>query len=253
MLYRLYINKSSAAMNSAPAVGIVNVAVSTNSEREWKGNEAAHFMEEFDARAVKDQIEGELGDKCKVKVCYPPKEYEQKEFLFIAISVYTIIHTVAPLKNSRIRLHIAVLSSIPRKAVKTTSIIIPPPVPANPVPKPMVRPKSREIEVLSALRRDHHVHVALEDDCGVRLQALGGRPAGTGAISISGSVSSWSFLRCWLNNIPMGAVVPAFLPRSMRQMARRPNARRQAQPVFHPPRPRGKGIRRQILNREQTE
>ena len=157
------------------------------------------------------------------------------------ISVFTIIHTVAPLKNSRIRLHTAVLSSIPRKAVKTTSIIIPPPVPANPVPKPMVRPKSREIEVLSALRRDHHVHVALEDDCGVRLQSLGGRPAGTGAISISGSVSSWSFLRCWLNNVPVGAVVPAFLPRSMRQMARRPNARRQAQPVFHPPRPRGKG------------
>ena len=34
---------------------------------------------------------------------------------------------------------------MPRNAVKTTSIIIPPPVPTKPVPKPMVRPKNREI------------------------------------------------------------------------------------------------------------
>lgn len=39
----------------------------------------------------------------------------------------------------------AVLSSMPRKAVNTTSIIMPPPVPTKPVPKPMVRPKNREI------------------------------------------------------------------------------------------------------------
>lgn len=39
----------------------------------------------------------------------------------------------------------AVLSSMPRKAVNTTSIIMPPPGPTKPVPKPMVRPKNSEI------------------------------------------------------------------------------------------------------------
>ena len=37
--------------------------------------------------------------------------------------------------------------SMPRKAVKTTNIIIPPPEPTKPVPKPMVRPKNSEIRV----------------------------------------------------------------------------------------------------------
>ena len=41
----------------------------------------------------------------------------------------------------------AVLSSIPRNAVNTTSIIMPPPVPTKPVPKPMVSPKNREITI----------------------------------------------------------------------------------------------------------
>ena len=39
----------------------------------------------------------------------------------------------------------AVLRSMPRKTVKTTSIIMPPPVPTKPVPKPMVSPKNREV------------------------------------------------------------------------------------------------------------
>ena len=41
----------------------------------------------------------------------------------------------------------AAFSSMPKKAVNTTSIIIPPPEPTNPVPKPMVRPKNREIAI----------------------------------------------------------------------------------------------------------
>ena len=95
MLYRLFVYKSSAATGTAPAVGIVNVAVSTNSEHEWKGNDAAHFMEHFDAAGVKNKIEDELGDKCKVKICFPPREYEQKEYLYIATS-YARIREVLP-------------------------------------------------------------------------------------------------------------------------------------------------------------
>ena len=38
-------------------------------------------------------------------------------------------------------------NSIPRKTVKTTSIIIPPPVPTNPVPNPIVIPKNRETAI----------------------------------------------------------------------------------------------------------
>ena len=86
MLYRLFVYNSSAATGTAPAIGMVNAAVSTNSEHEWKGNEAAHFMEHFDATGIKNKIEDELGNKCKVRICFPPKEYEQKEYLFIATS-----------------------------------------------------------------------------------------------------------------------------------------------------------------------
>ena len=95
MLYRLFIYKSTAATGTAPAVGCVNIAVSTNSSREWSGNEAAHFMDHFDYLSVKAQIEKELGEKCKVTVRFPPKEYEQKEFLYIATS-YEMARKVLP-------------------------------------------------------------------------------------------------------------------------------------------------------------
>ena len=39
----------------------------------------------------------------------------------------------------------AVLSSMPRKAVKTMSIIMPPPVPTNPVPNPIGIPQKSEM------------------------------------------------------------------------------------------------------------
>ena len=42
MLYRLFVYKSSAATGTAPAVGIVNVAVSTNSEHERKRRSPFH-------------------------------------------------------------------------------------------------------------------------------------------------------------------------------------------------------------------
>lgn len=41
----------------------------------------------------------------------------------------------------------AVLRSYPSIAVKTISIIMPPPEPKNPVPNPMVRPKKRETAI----------------------------------------------------------------------------------------------------------
>ena len=39
----------------------------------------------------------------------------------------------------------AVFKFIPRKKVNTINIIIPPPVPTKPVPKPIVKPKKREM------------------------------------------------------------------------------------------------------------
>ena len=41
----------------------------------------------------------------------------------------------------------AVLRSYPSIAVKTMSIIIPPPEPKNPVPKPMVKPKNSDTRI----------------------------------------------------------------------------------------------------------
>ena len=95
MRYRLYIYKSNAITGSAPAVKIVNRAVSDPSAREWNVNGAAHCMEHFDAEGIKNRIETELGDKCRVKVCFPPITYEQKEFLSISTS-YDRITEVLP-------------------------------------------------------------------------------------------------------------------------------------------------------------
>ena len=95
MLYRLYIHKSKAAADSALAVQIVNGAISTDSVREWKDNGAADSMEYFNADAVKEQIEKELGDKCRVKICFPPQEYEQKPYLYVTTS-YTRVREVLP-------------------------------------------------------------------------------------------------------------------------------------------------------------
>ena len=81
MLYRLYIHKSTAATGSAPAIYSVNAAISTNSEREWKGNCAADYMDHFNAAEIKSLIQNELGDKCKVMICYPPRKYKQKEYI----------------------------------------------------------------------------------------------------------------------------------------------------------------------------
>lgn len=111
MLYRIYLYSSSAATGSAPAIGIVNAAVSTNSEKQWNGNEATHFMNSFDADAVICQIETELTDpitnkcKCHPMVKYPPKKYDQIGYIFIATSyakaaeVLPRVHAIAAENN----------------------------------------------------------------------------------------------------------------------------------------------------------
>ncbi len=102
---------SNAATGSAPAIGIVNAAVSTNAERQWKGNSATNFMKSFDVDSVARQIESELTDpktkrcKCKPIVKYPPKEYEQIGYIFVATSyakaaeVLPRVHAIATENN----------------------------------------------------------------------------------------------------------------------------------------------------------
>ena len=95
MLYRMFIYKSTASTETALAVQIVNLAVSRNSEFQWSGNEAAHFMDHFDAESVRNEIEEKLGSKCKATVCLPPKKWEKKEYLFIRTS-YRLAREVLP-------------------------------------------------------------------------------------------------------------------------------------------------------------
>lgn len=95
MIYRTYIYGSTAATGTAPAIGCVNSAICTESETEWKDNDAAEFMESFDHTKIKAQIESEIGDRCKVIVKYPPKKFEQKGYLYIATS-YEQISSVLP-------------------------------------------------------------------------------------------------------------------------------------------------------------
>lgn len=84
MRYRLYIYKSNAATGSASALDIVNAAVSDSYESAWREYEvkATDYMEHFDAEGIKNRIDTELGDKCRIKIC----TYAQKEYLYISTS-----------------------------------------------------------------------------------------------------------------------------------------------------------------------
>ena len=59
-------NKTSATTAKAPAIGICNLAVSTNSENIWKHEEAGNFMCSFDAQNVAKELEDQLGNKCRI-------------------------------------------------------------------------------------------------------------------------------------------------------------------------------------------
>ncbi len=103
MLYRLFLYKTTAAVASAPAIGIVNDALSTNSEREWNGNGAADFLEYFDTASIVRIIEAELTDsdsdrcKCKASTRFPPKKYKQVPFIYVATSYKNAIEVLPKL------------------------------------------------------------------------------------------------------------------------------------------------------------
>ena len=66
MRYQVYIYKSTATTANAPAIGMCNNAVSTNSTYAWKENEAAHFMDNFDTAAISERIQVLVGDRCHI-------------------------------------------------------------------------------------------------------------------------------------------------------------------------------------------
>lgn len=107
MLYRLFLYKTAGATSDAPCLLNINRAISTNSEREWKGNQAANSMEHFPAEKIAKRITMELTDentkvcKCKIKINYSPKPYKQIEYIYVATSflkakeVLPKLHTIA--------------------------------------------------------------------------------------------------------------------------------------------------------------
>jgi len=96
MLYRIFIYKSAAATGSAMAVDTVNIAISKNSEREWKGNYADHYMEDFDVNIVKKQIENLVGDKCIILIKYSPDDCDNlRPYIYIATS-YKVAGEILP-------------------------------------------------------------------------------------------------------------------------------------------------------------
>ena len=111
MLYKIFLYSSPAAAGSAPALGMVNAAICSNSEKQWKDNDAAVFMNSFDANAVVRQIKNELTDpvtkkcKCHPIVKFPPEGFDKKEYIFIATSyakaaqVLPKIYAIAAEKN----------------------------------------------------------------------------------------------------------------------------------------------------------
>ena len=79
MRYRLCIYKTKAART-----GSINAAISIGSIRLWR--DGCEAMEHFNSEQIKNQIEAEIGEKCKVFVRYSPKEVKQKEYIYIVTS-----------------------------------------------------------------------------------------------------------------------------------------------------------------------
>ena len=95
MLYRLFIYKSSATTVKAPAIGICNLAVSTNSDNVWKLEEAANYMSDFRANDIAQKLQDQLGDKCRIYYRKSPLAYGNVEYLCVATS-YAHASTVLP-------------------------------------------------------------------------------------------------------------------------------------------------------------
>ena len=102
MRYRVYIYKSTATTANAPAIGMCNNAVSTNSTYAWKENEAAHFMDNFDITATSEKIQALVGNRCHIYAQQSPKQYGAVKYLCISTSyadataVLPYIHCVTP-------------------------------------------------------------------------------------------------------------------------------------------------------------
>lgn len=101
MRYRLFIYNSKAVTTSAPCIGEINRAISTQSCEEWEATRADKHMLPFDAQEIKDKIKTELGTKCKVIIAFPPKDCIQISYLVIVTSyeraseVIPALHKVA--------------------------------------------------------------------------------------------------------------------------------------------------------------
>lgn len=95
MAYRVYIYSTSCTTASAPGIKICNWAISTNSMFQWKDNEAANCMQEFDVQSIIEKINSSLGDDCEIQIRTPPISSTPVEYLLVSTS-YEKAATVLP-------------------------------------------------------------------------------------------------------------------------------------------------------------
>lgn len=96
LFYHLYLYKSDASSSRSDTACMINDALMHNSgTTPWSHSEAVKRMRHFDVEAVKKQIEDLVGDKCTVTVCFPPKFYDQIEYLVVE-TPYESLHEVMP-------------------------------------------------------------------------------------------------------------------------------------------------------------
>ncbi|MGM9652215.1 MAG: hypothetical protein ACI3XP_01090 [Eubacteriales bacterium] len=95
MKYRVYIYSSSCTTASALGIEICNRAISTNSMFQWKNNEAANCMREFDVHSIIEKINSSLGADCEIQIRTPPISSAPVEYLCVSTS-YEKAATVLP-------------------------------------------------------------------------------------------------------------------------------------------------------------
>ncbi len=86
MIYQIYIYGTNIISKDAIGMNIINRAIRTNQEKDWKSWHADELLKEFDVEGIKDQIQKELGERCKVDIKYPPKQFKQVAYLSVVTS-----------------------------------------------------------------------------------------------------------------------------------------------------------------------
>lgn len=98
MIYRLFLYDTNALSRDSINIELINSAINQKSEQKWIDNNVSGYLKQFDVENIKKQIQDMLEDKCQVIVKYPPKQCEQKAYIYVATAFSVIDEVLSALE-----------------------------------------------------------------------------------------------------------------------------------------------------------